>query len=61
MKDFVMIMMTNSSTMKRILESTEEQDEDEGKLVIVGFGLLFLSLICLGSWPALLRLASTDL
>mmetsp|Transcript_38275 Transcript_38275/g.93048 ORF Transcript_38275/g.93048 Transcript_38275/m.93048 type:complete len:686 (+) Transcript_38275:90-2147(+) len=60
MKDFIMIMITTPSMMKRILESTEEQDEDDGRLVIVGFGLLFLSLMCLGSWPALLRLASTD-
>jgi hypothetical protein len=29
-------------------------------MVIVGFSLLFASLICLGSWPAILRLASTE-
>ena len=49
--------------LTRILERTEEQKEvvdEDDRLVIVGFGLLFLSLICLGSWPALLRLASTD-
>jgi len=62
-RSLAVFTVNDSFSTSQSVKSNGEYDQNtsmkDSSTIVLGFALLFLSLVCLGTWPALLRLSST--